>query len=404
MLRERLGLPGAKNACEQGECGSCSVYLDGTLVCACLVLAAQADGRDGRHRRGARRADEASCTRSSRRSSTPARCSAASARPAWSSPSHDLLARDPQPSDAEIREALAGNMCRCTGYAKIIDAVQLAAERLAGEAGMTRARRRAASARSPAGSAPARSAPTGSRRCAASSPTRRTCTSRGCCGARRCARPHPRARIRVARHERRRRGRPASTPCSPPPTCPAGRPTASSTPTSRCSPGATCASWASRSRSSPPTTPRRRAAPPTRSASSTRCSTPLTDAEAAMRPDAPPLHAGGNVLRHLRDRARRPRGRRARRGRGRVRGRHAGPGVPRPRVRASRCPTATAASSCTSPTQWLHVDRDQVAACLGLPPERVRLSLGGVGGAFGAREDITMQVHACLLALRTGGR
>src|SRR6266516_4283257 len=83
VLRERLGLPGSKNACEQGECGSCTVYLDGVPVCACLVAA------------------------------------------------HDLLARNARPSDLEIREALAGNLCRCTGYGQILAAVRAAADRLA---------------------------------------------------------------------------------------------------------------------------------------------------------------------------------------------------------------------------------------------------------------------------------
>ena len=126
VLRERLGLPGSKNACEQGECGSCTVYLDGMPVCACLVAA----GR----RRAARcvtvegLADgDATCTRCSRRSSRPARCSADSARPAWSSPCTTCWPRNPHPTDPEIREALAGNLCRCTGYEKILDAVRLAA-------------------------------------------------------------------------------------------------------------------------------------------------------------------------------------------------------------------------------------------------------------------------------------
>ena len=82
MLRERLGLPGAKNACEQGECGSCSVYLDGVLVCACLVAAGQAEGRDVVTVEGLG-GGRPSSIRCSRRSSRPARCSAASARRAW---------------------------------------------------------------------------------------------------------------------------------------------------------------------------------------------------------------------------------------------------------------------------------------------------------------------------------
>ncbi|MDQ3823647.1 MAG: (2Fe-2S)-binding protein [Actinomycetota bacterium] len=126
-LRERLGLPGSKNACEQGECGSCSVLLDGTLVCACLVLAAQADGHDvvtvegvsadGRLHRVQEAFVEAGAVQCG--FCTPGLVVAAA----------DLLARSPSPGDDEIREALSGNLCRCTGYAKIIDAVRVAAER-----------------------------------------------------------------------------------------------------------------------------------------------------------------------------------------------------------------------------------------------------------------------------------
>ena len=127
MLRERLGLPGSKNACEQGECGSCSVYLDGDVVCACLVAADRPPAATWSPSRGSARA--MTCTPCSRRSSTPAPSSAASARRGWSSP-HDLLARDPSPDDAEVREALAGNLCRCTGYEHVLAAVRTAAERL----------------------------------------------------------------------------------------------------------------------------------------------------------------------------------------------------------------------------------------------------------------------------------
>jgi carbon-monoxide dehydrogenase small subunit len=124
-LRERLGLPGSKNACEQGECGSCSVLLDGTLVCACLVLAAQADGREvvtveglgenGRLHRVQEAFVEAGAVQCG--FCTPGLVVATA----------DLLAHNPAPSEDEIREALSGNLCRCTGYAKIFDAVRLAA-------------------------------------------------------------------------------------------------------------------------------------------------------------------------------------------------------------------------------------------------------------------------------------
>jgi aerobic carbon-monoxide dehydrogenase small subunit len=124
-LRERLGFPGSKNACEQGECGSCSVLLDGRLVCSCLVLAAQAEGHevvtveglveDGR----LHRVQEAFVATGAVQCGfcTPGLIVAAV----------DLLEHDPDPSEDAIREALSGNLCRCTGYAKILDAVRLAA-------------------------------------------------------------------------------------------------------------------------------------------------------------------------------------------------------------------------------------------------------------------------------------
>jgi aerobic carbon-monoxide dehydrogenase small subunit len=134
-LRDHLDLPGAKNACEQGECGSCSVYLDGTLVCSCLVLAAQAEGREVVTVEGI--APPGGGLHEVQRAFVEAgavQCGFCT--PGLIVTTHDLLARrvggDPI-SDPEIREALAGNLCRCTGYEKIIDAVRLAAERLAVE-------------------------------------------------------------------------------------------------------------------------------------------------------------------------------------------------------------------------------------------------------------------------------
>jgi carbon-monoxide dehydrogenase small subunit len=124
-LRERLGLPGTKNACEQGECGSCTVLLDGEPVCSCLVAAPQAQGRDVVTVEGLNPAD--------RLDPVPAAFVAAGAvqcgfcTPGLVVMATDLLRRRPDPTDAEIREALAGNLCRCTGYEKIIDAVRLAA-------------------------------------------------------------------------------------------------------------------------------------------------------------------------------------------------------------------------------------------------------------------------------------
>jgi carbon-monoxide dehydrogenase small subunit len=128
-LRDHLDLPGSKNACEQGECGSCSVYLDGELVCACLVLAAQAEGREVVTVEGiAPGDDELHEVQRAFVETGGVQCGFCT--PGLIVASHDLLARNPRPSDPEIREALAGNLCRCTGYEKIIDAVRLAAERM----------------------------------------------------------------------------------------------------------------------------------------------------------------------------------------------------------------------------------------------------------------------------------
>ena len=129
VLRERLGLPGSKNACEQGECGSCSVYLDGELVCSCLVLAAQAEGREVVTVEGIAPTDgELHEVQRAFVETGGVQCGFCT--PGLIVASHDLLQRNPRPSDPEIREALAGNLCRCTGYEKIIDAVRLAAERM----------------------------------------------------------------------------------------------------------------------------------------------------------------------------------------------------------------------------------------------------------------------------------
>jgi aerobic carbon-monoxide dehydrogenase small subunit len=129
VLRERLGLPGSKNACEQGECGSCSVYLDGTLVCSCLVLAAQAEGREVVTVEGIADGEDLHEVQRAFVETGGVQCGFCT--PGLIVASHDLLQRNPRPSDPEIREALAGNLCRCTGYEKILDAVRLAASRAA---------------------------------------------------------------------------------------------------------------------------------------------------------------------------------------------------------------------------------------------------------------------------------
>ena len=129
VLRERLGLPGSKNACEQGECGSCSVYLDGELVCACLVLAAQAAGREVTTVEGLADGDELHPIQEEFVEAGAVQCGFCT--PGLIVATHELLARNPSPTDHEIREALAGNLCRCTGYEKILDAVRASATRSA---------------------------------------------------------------------------------------------------------------------------------------------------------------------------------------------------------------------------------------------------------------------------------
>jgi carbon-monoxide dehydrogenase small subunit len=129
VLRDRMQLPGSKNACEQGECGSCSVYMDGVLVCACLVLGGQANGRTIVTVEGLMKGDRLHAVQQAFVEAGAVQCGFCT--PGLVVATHDLLHRVPEPSIMQIREALAGNICRCTGYGKIIDAVQLAAVRMA---------------------------------------------------------------------------------------------------------------------------------------------------------------------------------------------------------------------------------------------------------------------------------
>jgi carbon-monoxide dehydrogenase small subunit len=128
VLRDRMELPGSKNACEQGECGSCSVYLDGALVCACLVLGGQAQGREILTVEGLLEGDVLHPIQQAFVEAGAVQCGFCT--PGFIVATHDLLARVQEPTPTEIREALAGNICRCTGYAKIIDAVHLASRRM----------------------------------------------------------------------------------------------------------------------------------------------------------------------------------------------------------------------------------------------------------------------------------
>jgi aerobic carbon-monoxide dehydrogenase small subunit len=124
VLRERLELPGSKNACEQGECGSCSVFLDGTLVCSCLVLGAQADGHEVVTVEGLADGEGLHPVQQAFVDAGAVQCGFCT--PGLVVAAADLLQRSPSPNDDEIREALSGNLCRCTGYQKIFDAVRAA--------------------------------------------------------------------------------------------------------------------------------------------------------------------------------------------------------------------------------------------------------------------------------------
>ena len=125
VLRERMGLPGSKNACEQGECGSCTVYLDGETVCACLVAAGQAEGRDIRTVEGLAEGEQLHPIQQAFVETGAVQCGFCT--PGLVMATVDLLARSPAPAEDEVREALSGNLCRCTGYATILDAVRQAA-------------------------------------------------------------------------------------------------------------------------------------------------------------------------------------------------------------------------------------------------------------------------------------
>ncbi|MGH2671781.1 MAG: (2Fe-2S)-binding protein [Actinomycetota bacterium] len=127
FLRDELHLPGSKNACDQGECGSCSVWLDGQLVCSCLVLAAQAHEREVRTVEGLADGDRLHRVQEAFVEAGAVQCGFCT--PGLVVAVTDLLDRDPSPDEVTVREALSGNLCRCTGYQKILDAVALAAGR-----------------------------------------------------------------------------------------------------------------------------------------------------------------------------------------------------------------------------------------------------------------------------------
>jgi aerobic carbon-monoxide dehydrogenase small subunit len=131
IFREELALPGSKNACEQGECGSCSVWLDGELVCSCLVLAGQAHGRDVRTVESLSKLEDGRVHPVQEAFVQAGAVQCGFCTPGFVVAVADLLDHDPDPDEATIREALSGNLCRCTGYVKILVADRIAAHQLA---------------------------------------------------------------------------------------------------------------------------------------------------------------------------------------------------------------------------------------------------------------------------------
>jgi aerobic carbon-monoxide dehydrogenase small subunit len=126
VLRERLGFPGAKAGCEQGECGSCSVFVDTTLVCACLVLAAAAVDTEITTVEGLQPSARGAVTDVQRAFVETGAVQCGFCTPGLVMAVHALLETDPEPTDLAVREAISGNLCRCTGYGRILEAVEVA--------------------------------------------------------------------------------------------------------------------------------------------------------------------------------------------------------------------------------------------------------------------------------------
>lgn len=128
LLRDDLGLTGAKEGCGQGECGACSVIMDGQLVTSCLILAPQADGSEIITIEGVKKGNDLHLIQKSYIEAGAVQCGFCT--PGMIMATKDLLDKNPDPTDKEIKRGLSGNICRCTGYAKIFDAVRISADKL----------------------------------------------------------------------------------------------------------------------------------------------------------------------------------------------------------------------------------------------------------------------------------
>jgi len=382
LLRDGLGLTGTKNACEEGECGSCTVWLEGELVNACLVPAVQADGREVRTIEDVRHQAQTALL-----DAGAVQCGFCT--PGIAVAAADLLERDPAPTDDAIREALAGNLCRCTGYQKVVDAVRMASGRPG--AASVRDGRVGESATRIEGNPKARGAYVYAGDLSAD----------GMLHAATLRSPHASARIRAI-----------DTSAA------LASPGVAAVLTAEDLPGRTAfglefcdqpvlAADVVRYAGEPVALVAAETLEQARGAAELievdyEPLPVVSDMEDALRDEAPQVQDFGNVLRH-------------------VHILHGDPERAEADVWAEgyyetamqdqaalgleaalAVPDDDGGIHVYANTQWLHLDRQQLAPCLDLPEEKVRLTLAGVGGAFGSREDLHTQIHTGLLALATG--
>ena len=388
VLRDGLGLTGTKNACEEGECGSCSVWLDGELVCACLVPAVQAEGREVRTIEALAERDRLQHVQEAFLAAGAVQCGFCT--PGLVTAVTDLLARNPDPDDREVRAALEGNLCRCTGYRKVVDAVHLAAGRNGTPTAVEHGRVGESAVRVD-GPAKVRGAyEYGSDLHVPGMLRGATLRS-----------PYAAARIRAVSTERAETapGVHAVLTAEDVP----GKPTFGL----EYSDQPVLASGTVRYEGEPVALVAADTLEHARQALELievqyELLPSVTDMEEALRPGAPLVHDFGNVLRHVHiehgdpDRAQAEVW---------VEGYFETPMQDQAALGPEgvlAVPAGDGGVDLRTMTQWSHVDLQQLSACLELPPEKVRISLAGVGGAFGSREDLHGQVHASLLALRTG--
>ncbi|MER1967791.1 xanthine dehydrogenase subunit D [Castellaniella sp. GW247-6E4] len=393
VLRERFGLYGSKNACEQGECGSCTVLIDGDPVCACLMAAGQAEGLDITTVEGIADDGGLAAVQEALTESGGVQCGFCT--PGIVVAAHELLSRNPTPSRLDIREALAGNLCRCTGYEQIIDAVELAAGRRGGFDALPVSRGRI-------GDSPVR--PDAAPKVAGGYEYASDLCEPDMLWGATLRSPHPHARI-VALDVDAARALPGVHAVLTAADVPGLNRHGIERPDQpvlaedivRCE-GEPVAIVAA-------THPEiaRRALEAIRVEYEVLA--PLVDSwVAAFDAAAPRIHPEGNIVRHIPVR------------RGDMAAARAASDVVvageyevgmqdqaflGPEAGLAR-PLSGGGVELRVASQWIHLDRMQIARALDLPMEQVRVELSGIGGAFGGREDLTVHVHACMLALRTG--